>query len=87
MHCRSILPLPSRYLISSSLLSCATPFLQAALLQLQGRDSEYMFASIDFLMATSNSSGFRDPSIQEPQVTKRLGHTLGQVKRERDLDI
>jgi hypothetical protein len=52
--------------------------LLAALSQLQARDSEYMFRSIDFLMNTANNSGFNTRGLGEPEVAKRLGHTLGQ---------
>lgn len=52
--------------------------LHTALKQLQGRDSDYMFRSIDFLINASNGTGYQSRGLSEPEIVRRLGHTLGQ---------
>lgn len=52
--------------------------LHAALKQLQARDSDYMFRAIDFLLNVSNGSGYQTRGLSEAEISKRLGHKLGQ---------
>ena len=40
--------------------------------------SDYMFRAIDFLINVSNGSGYQTRGLSEAEISKRLGHTLGQ---------